>query len=321
MRPPSAVRTRSSRAFTLLELVIVIAIIAILAGLTGTSAIKVMALLPRSQTATEIGNLALGLGMFQADFNMTDPPPSTLLICEDGNYLDKGAAGLQAYTFFQKTFGRNCSGAGDWNGNGTIDPPYLLQGHQCLLFYLGGIPIYTTDGNGGGTIGFSGFSQNKANPAAPATPGARRYGPYYQFATSRLKLPPASPGGASFPIYYDPYQVKGKMAAYAYFSSQGRTNWYTPSDCAAIGAQPYYQGMANNTPQYVNPRGYQIICAGADGTFGGQINGPAPGAVSWQPLSGQIAADGTPVRNASGQPSGNDDQTNFTGSLLGFGQQ
>ena len=241
------------------------------------------------------------------------------LICEDGSYLQQGTAGIQTLMFLQKAFGRNCNGGGDWNGNGVIDRPYQLQGQQCLLFYLGGIPVRSQDG----TIGFSGFSQNPANPAAPAVAGERRRGPYFQFATSRIALDSRYMAPSSdFPVYQDPYKVKGKNTVYAYFSAQGRNNWYSVSDCAAIAAQPYYQGISAMGAQYLNSSTFQIICAGEDGVFGGETRGPVPGAVFWQPLSGQIAGygGGIPILNAKKQPSGNNDQTNFARGLLMAGQ-
>ena len=29
----------------------------------------------------------------------------------------------------------------DFNGNGTLDAPYILHGHECLVFFLGGCPV------------------------------------------------------------------------------------------------------------------------------------------------------------------------------------
>ena len=29
----------------------------------------------------------------------------------------------------------------DFNGNGVLDPPYILQGDECLVFFLGGVPF------------------------------------------------------------------------------------------------------------------------------------------------------------------------------------
>src|SRR5207247_2502159 len=40
----------------------------------------------------------------------------------------------------------------DWNGNGNADGPVILEGDQCLVFFLGGIPI---QGTPAGVLGFS----------------------------------------------------------------------------------------------------------------------------------------------------------------------
>ena len=37
--------------------------------------------------------------------------------------------------------------------------PYILQGHECLVFFLGGIPQITASG-----YGMSGFGKDPTNP-------------------------------------------------------------------------------------------------------------------------------------------------------------
>src|SRR5262249_1485200 len=67
--------------------------------------------------------------------------------------------------------------------------PVTLEGHQCLVFFLGGIPV-----NGVCT----GFSSNPANPALPRTPVEQARGPYYALQPSPV-APTAQPCLADAP--------------------------------------------------------------------------------------------------------------------------
>ena len=51
----------------------------------------------------------------------------------------------------------------DFNGNGGTgpDPPYILQGHECLVFFLGGIPVHPDDH---GSTCMTGFGKDPTNP-------------------------------------------------------------------------------------------------------------------------------------------------------------
>lgn len=290
--------TRHSRgvkrsAFTLVELMIVVIIIAVLVSLVSAAIAKVMDKIPEVQTSTDIAQLGVALQAFMSDYKLTDPPPSTLVLYET-NPLQGPSAG-----FLQKAFGKNLGSFVDWNGDGQANGPWTLEGEQCLVFYVGGI---------GGT---QGFSYNPTNPAAPG--GSKRHGPYFTFQTNRLvPLNPTINATASpFPVYMDAWQVKNRPYGlkpghpqgwpYAYFSSNGYNNTgYTQGalgalkDCQSIGATPYF----TTTGQYINPNTYQIISAGKDGQFG----------------TGNMATA------SSERPGGYDDQSSFSSTILGAGQ-
>src|SRR6266849_5038089 len=70
----------------------------------------------------------------------------------------------------------------DWNGNGVQDPPVILEGDQCLVFFLGGI-----QSNKDSKLECLGFSVNQANPARE---GGQRVGPFCEFKSSRLRARP-----------------------------------------------------------------------------------------------------------------------------------
>src|SRR5262249_18437836 len=87
-----------------------------------------------------------------------------------------------------------------WDGRLTPDADsWDLEGDQCLVFFLGGIP--TKDG-------VEGFSKKKEDPTAKDGDRLR----FFDFdATQFIKRTPASP----FPSYLDRYGLQ----PYVYFSS------------------------------------------------------------------------------------------------------
>lgn len=291
-------------AFTLIELLVVIAIIAVLVSLSAAGVMKILNKIPEVQTRTDISMMDASLGNMMGDFGLDNPPPSTLILREDMSY----PAGDPSGNFLRKMFGRNLGTAGaiDWNGNGKLDGPHILEGEQCLIFYLGGIPSIAS-----GTPQCLGFSTNNQNPAAVG--GARR-GPYFEFKSARLKLlTEVNPKASTFFVYLDAWQsstspfvwpsTSSQGTPYAYFSSSGNNNTgYTQGllgvgkDCQSIGATPYHDAGGNFT--FSNK--YQIISAGQNGVFG---------IGTWNPSSG--ASD----------PGGRDDQANFARGLLMAGQQ
>src|SRR5439155_10082102 len=83
----------------------------------------------------------------------------------------------------------------DWNGNGKADEPVILEGDQCLVFFLGGIPMQ------GATAWCFGFSTDPRDPSRavsipmPAFPAPNnvyqaqangRKGPFFPFPRDRL---------------------------------------------------------------------------------------------------------------------------------------
>jgi general secretion pathway protein G len=279
-------RTEKRAAFTLIELMVVILIIAVLVSLLLAAVSGVMRRIPVVQTSTDISQFSVALNAFMSDYNLDIPPPSTLVLYET-NPLQGPSA-----NFLQKVFGKNL-GSGvafvDWNGDGVANGPWTLEGEQCLVFYLSG-------------INNTGFSTNNINPAA-TTPSGKRRGPYITFQPSRL-VPGNVVNSAlnAFPVYIDSWQVKAvphpppyaNGVPYAYFSSNGIMNGYTLTDCANIGAAPYFTAAS----VYTNPNTYQIISAGKDGAFG---------TTGWNPAGGTTGPAA-------------DDQSNFSSTLLGAGQ-
>jgi prepilin-type N-terminal cleavage/methylation domain-containing protein len=105
-----------------------------------------------------------------------------------------------------------------------------------------------------------------------------------------------------------PNQVSA--AASAGSGNSAYMNAYASYPLSPTGTWAYAQSAAPSPGVYLNPNSYQIISAGADGFFGYGSNPAGP--AFWTPQN-------APVMNAQATP-GYDDQSNFTGSLLGVGK-
>src|SRR5690348_7083941 len=113
-------RFRDRPAFTLIEMVIVLSIILLLAILLMSAVMKVMGMVPEVQTRTEISQMDVALAAFMSDYNLSDPPPSLLLLREDMAYNPNVPFEVASLNFLKKTFGKNLAPT-DWNGNLKID--------------------------------------------------------------------------------------------------------------------------------------------------------------------------------------------------------
>jgi type II secretory pathway pseudopilin PulG len=228
----------------------------------------------------------------------------------------------------------------DAANNPTATTEVVLEGEQCLVFFLGGIP-------GSGTV--NGFSTDQSNPArhrlafpnlALTNNADDRLPPFFDFKSNRLVSlsqwifnQGGNPAGFSdFYAYLDGY---GKTP-YAYFSSykgaNGYNRYYTllgVSDCQSLGVWPYaqsgvYPGPATQTlptPVYLNSQSFQIISAGKNSAFGSgtviitiqQPQGNWIGGPDWAP--------GTAAAIYPAGSAGNDDIANFYDRLLGVPTQ
>jgi general secretion pathway protein G len=136
----------------------------------------------------------------------------------------------------------------DFNGDGIYqDDPLgrgtLIQGDQCLAFFLGGIAVKTSTSTSSGsvtTIAMTGFGKTPQNPfsnslqsdpnyvdaSKNALPNpmynANRTPPLFEFKGGRL----ADIYGNNLPVYFD---TMGQNKPYIYFSAYGG-NSYDPND-------------------------------------------------------------------------------------------
>lgn len=342
------------KGFTLVELLMVLSILLILVALLAGVVLKVLGLGPQAVTQSEMNGFASAIGAFKQEFGVSYIP-SRLLLCEDGNYAAYNGTSFQqlatdSQTYLAQIFGSRFPVANtvpgfqniDWNSDGSIyptvnkglNPPMILEGQHCLVFFLGGMQSPVSSGSNT-CLGFS------TNPTSPTAAGGTRRGggSLFDFKSIRLfrdtrPIPNSSPGtNLNFFVYIDAFNqtspppgVAGwtntyPKQPYAYFSSYRTSNNYNrygSSDCPSL---QYQQGSSTtappqlqpyfvpNTSNFLNPSSYQIISAGPDGVFGvppisttSVVGGAWAGAVG----------NGTP---------GLDDWGNFSRVTLGAPQQ
>ena len=129
---------------------------------------------------------------------------------------------------------------GNYNGdtNTAADVGFIyLEGHECLVFFLGGIPSPTQNSNGSIAYGTSGFGREPRYPfknslslipataTSPQMSTANRTTPSYEFKGSRLY----DEDGDGIPGYMDPQSEAPQGRFYAYFASYG-AGGYDPND-------------------------------------------------------------------------------------------
>jgi general secretion pathway protein G len=362
--PPTSQRKTNAAsartAFTLVELLVVIAIIVVLVSLLMVAVFKALDSAYEAQTRTDITQLAAAVQSFQTKYQVNYIPSRIVLCKQRVNYFNPvtGAYKSQLHQDSLEYLGRiwprlnwssphppvlpaNVAWVGiDWSGDGqpppaqasNLDP--ILEGEQCLVFFLGGIPSV-----GSGTM--TGFSTNASDPSyhVYAIPPGDINPPLFEFKSNRLtQWPNTAPG---FPSYLDGY---GKTP-YAYFSSYksangynryaGIPNPYIPlpnppppypaqayfSDCQALrspppivlvppippqpmGVWPYAQSWAP-TIQYWNSQTFQIISAGKNLQFG--LGTYPPG----DPNYGAVSAVWAPSNAASFYQNGDNNSSNL----------
>jgi prepilin-type N-terminal cleavage/methylation domain-containing protein len=295
----TSTRLTERRGFSLIELLVVIAIIGILVSLTASAIMPMIRKGPEMQTINDIRQLNASLDTFKNEYK-TYPPSRIFLSNNPGDYSSAPPASIQAESLsylqhiwpkiFDKDPRTGLPVPVDWKG-----AQGLLQGDQCLVFFLGG--IQTADGP-------IGFSTNPRDPTAlPTMPGETRKGPFFNFDSTRLTAPSTRkpPFNSTALVYLDVYGTP-----YAFFSSPKGANRYNAlplptaaigGDCPSLNVSPY----AKNTGplfQFYNPDTVQIISAGKDMQFG----------------PGGTVPPGTPVQGV-----GADDFSNLTSGRHGAG--
>jgi prepilin-type N-terminal cleavage/methylation domain-containing protein len=331
-------RKTAERGFTLVELLAVIVVLGILMALLLPAINAALRTGREAAVLAEINQLAQALESFKSKYG--DYPPSRFLCVENGNYLQYitqnspplNAAGggfvdpmspgtlditqaqlaQRSMTYLRKFWPRvNTSGnlpTGAWydfNGNGTYDQtPYVLHGHECLVFFLGGVPLHDP---GTGTYGLTGFGKDPTNPFTNNLPNnnnmynANRQPSFYDFNPGRLFADPNSASG--MPAYYDTMNsgppTGSGMNFYAYFSAYGNGN-YDPNDCNlatepdALSNGPIWLQYYVTFPTYGNTTTPASTLSPSPNPYTSTLTEPVTGTITYQkPQTYQIISAGS----------------------------
>jgi prepilin-type N-terminal cleavage/methylation domain-containing protein len=370
-RFPASSKVRAG--FTMIELLMVIIIIGILIALLLPAIQSSMRTARNAAVTSEISQLATALTNFKSRYG--DYPPSRVYLSESGYFpvsnntslgtgdITVGALAQRSLIALRKFFPRVVFSATavpsqitstffyDFNGNGKNDGAYILQGDQCLVLFLGGIPTYDTASE---TYGMSGFSKNPINPFQNLTVASSRQQPLFEFNPSRLFADPFDVASTTFgtvasglPGYYDSFgnvpppgagQTPLTLNFYAYFSAYG-TGIYDPNDVnfpsepdgnqvapialkfqygttsfSSASPNPYSTSLTvttSGTVTFEKAQSFQIISAGADGLYGVGGQYVAPGANPSANVSLPLDAADTSTTDAQVRIREKDNLTNF----------
>lgn len=255
-------RAQTRRGFTLIELLVVLLIIAILMGLLIPVLAGAHRKGQEAAELSEISNLTGALQKFYDRYGVYPPSQIVLREDGDYNlagspYTGPGAQNTAVFDesisvqFLRRIWPQlvihvrnggtanpvlpaeigDINGDGtvnaqdfyDWNGDGVAGQVHYLQGDECLVFFLGGIPTgqLNNSKNPPGTLG---FSKTPAWPMQRVNIGVGRDGPFFDLPSSRL-VDRDSDG------FWElvPFRKPSLTGGYAYFSAYGGAG-YRPDD-------------------------------------------------------------------------------------------
>jgi prepilin-type N-terminal cleavage/methylation domain-containing protein len=271
-------------AFTLVELLVVVAIIAILIALIMGGVMKVRSMAVVVQNRNDLLQIHNGLQAFYKKYNFY--PPDQFKLCSKWSSYNASvpldALSMSYLGTMWPNLDRNATF--NWAGGTPFPEGVILEGDQCLVFFLGGMPT-------GPGQAPQGFFMNPSNPTMPVGTSTDRL-KWLDFDGARC-IPLR---GNPFPSYLDSHATNNdgimkKKSAFVYFSSGKRADGYGAAN-ALFGVAPYIQ-TAGVPTKFFNSTSYQLISAGPDGAFG-------PGGL-WVPGAGP----------SGGALVGRDDVSNF----------
>jgi len=331
-------RTRSSSAFTLVELMIVIAIVGILATLVTVGVMKALEKGKMVAARTEISQIEAAIAAAKQKYSLDQLPQALVLYDNLPDWERQSSASYVSTNFpaalsplysdaqkmlivadslnlMKKIFGRNFlkDAAGGANGRvrwtaGAATYPIALGSNQAIWFLLGG--VLDANGKYGGFPGYPNEPTMTLSNVAATKPIL----PFLEMESSKISV-----GTNGFGSYLDSYGTP-----YAFFSS--KYNYCNfPNSITGFGVQylgsfshegktvwPFYNPIAG-TPtnwtqvKFFNPRSFQVVSAGADKIFGSNQNSATGTPIPYQPGSNEYALGEV----------GYDDLANFSSTTLG----
>jgi prepilin-type N-terminal cleavage/methylation domain-containing protein len=322
------------RGFTLVELLVVIAIISVLMSLLLAAVMRVTIKAEEVQTRNDISQLDQAISSFKVKYSVSYIPSRFIIYQKQSDFQKAGKLGQDSFQYIN-TVWRHIPWL-DYTKTPPVEIVHsnwpngqILEGHQCLVFFLGGPPV-------GQVIGTAtqkapaGFSTDPTDPFKGPTAGEERV-TFYDFPANKLSWNNIRATGNLFPCFLDPY----KKVPYAYFSGYKKANdynryyassgpdWDKGSDCISLGVWPYAETLSP-TLKYLNPNTHQIIGAGRDKTFGrGYAILTPPDGTNNQNNLWSVKNPLTPGHalydiSGNNKTAGNDDMSNFHELMLGI---
>ncbi|RLS37439.1 MAG: prepilin-type N-terminal cleavage/methylation domain-containing protein [Planctomycetota bacterium] len=282
---PSATRSALRRAFSLIELMVVILIITILMGFLLVAVRGAVIRARVTAVVVEFKNIEKAITDFKAKYG--SEPPSGIVLFEasagwGGSSPSAAAVNRSRALIRQMWPDFDFTIARDINNDGDFTDIITLNGAECLVFFLGGMPDQT--GVSDTPWALTGFSQNPLNPLAL---GGARSGPFYEFDSGRLMNVEGTSDAEFMPEYRDSlsgqrnpilyassYGGRGYRDADVQFTSQSPYDAYTTTPTGFAYAYRRYTGSYPATaPNFTasplfNAKSFQLISPGMDGEYG-----------------------------------------------------
>lgn len=322
---PNITPRRSRRAgFTLVELLVVISVIGLLLAILFPAIGAANKAVKNAAVASEISSFDSALSQFQSEYGSY--PPSNIILYESGSgdpsWTSDSTSGVTAadrqlaIAQIRKIWPQfDFSIPRDINNDGDTDDFFILDGRECLVFFLGGFVSADGVNLDAETGAARGFAKNPANPFDLSS--NNRVASLFEFDSSRF----TDLDGDQFPEYVD--EFAGQQTPYLYLSSYNgkgyRTGELPPGmiDVYRTGFSMTYSSgwsiTSGSRPPAWKANSYQLISPGEDGGYGlggyyvsgmQQPNGLAN--ATWS----QFLQDRQDVNNSA-----TDNVTNFAGKL------
>lgn len=205
-----------------------------------------------SEVRMEIGNVESAITQFKVTYGV-EPPSGIVLHADQVSWdQDRRSRGLIRRLWPKFDFA-TCGGMENVPRDGII-----LNGAECLVFFLGGL-------SHPGTGELNGFSKDPSHPFSTA--GLGREGPFFEFKgryspkDQRWFGRLVDQDRDGFPEYLDPLPQQTQPYLYA---NSDPGNGYRIEDLGGAMSDVYRDrdGVA------LKPKGFQIISPGADGKYG-----------------------------------------------------